>query len=209
MGINFKTENINEIFKKKADYFEEVIKAFTIYRSGAYGSKIKSLKWLGDFSLFTIFGLYDIWILQCDYEKSIKVYQQNYYARQTALLCFELLSDIPQNINENYQKLLIEKIINARINEDAKLIRKRLNQIRSDRESDFKDIRDRVTAHREHDISNHIDIINKMDNFEIMKFALEYMKVIEELNELLNEVIAYLNKELRDLGNEHFIRKYT
>lgn len=202
-------KEINNVFKKKADYYEDAIKAFHIYRSGAYGSNIESLKWLGDFCLFTTFGLYDLWILQCDYEKSMKVYQQNYYARQTALLCFELLSDIPQNINEKYQNLLIEKITSAQINEKAKLIRKRFNQIRNERESELKDIRDYVTAHREHDVSKHIEVINKMNNKEIMDFALEYMKVIEELDVLLNDVILYLSKEQIDLGKAKFINKYA
>lgn len=202
-------EKVNEMFKQKADYYEEIIKAFQSYRSGAYGSEIKLLKWLGDFCLFTIFGSYDLWVLQCDYQKAINLYQQNLYARQTALICFELLSDIPQKINENYQQLLVEKISDIKINERAVHIRKKLNKIRNEKEHDLKDIRDIVAAHREQDVSKHIQIINKMDNKDIIHFAFDYLKLIEELNTLFNDAIIYLSKDQENLGNDKFIHKYA
>jgi hypothetical protein len=202
-------EEINKIFKKKADYYEEVIEAFQVFRSGAYGTNLELLKWLDDFCLFTIFSLYDLWILQCDYEKSTKKYQQNYYARQTALLCFELLSDVPQILNENFQKLLLEKISNKDINERAKLIRKKLNQMRNEKESELKNIRDLVAAHRDHDISRQIETINSMDNKKIIQFAFDYMKLIEELGSLFNDVIKYIRIDQENLGIDKFKEKYA
>jgi hypothetical protein len=92
--------------------------------------------------MFTIIVSYDLWILQLDYQKAITKYQQNFYARQSALLCFELLSDMPQKINGKYRKLLIELIDNEEINVRAKNIRKKLNAIRNENEKKYKEIRD-------------------------------------------------------------------
>lgn len=202
-------KNINDLFKQKADYYERAIEAFNYYRNTAYNSKIDLFIWLGDFSMFTILVSYDLWILQIDYQKSIKKYQQNFYARQSALLCFELFSDIPQNINDKYQKLLIDKIKDSEINEKAITIRNKFNKIRNDNESRFKEIRDLTAAHREHNISKLLDVKNAMNNQEIMDFTLEYMKLIEELDYLLNDVILYLKEEQLAMGNDKFKTKYT
>ena len=201
--------NINNVFVQKAEYYESAIEAFSIYRNGALSSGIELFIWLSNLSTFTLLVLYDLWILQIDYEKSQRKYQQNYYARQSALLCFELFSDIPQNINDKYQKLLIDEIEDLEINSKATEIRKKFNKIRNDNESKFKEIRDLTAAHRDHDVSKLISIQGEMNNQEIIDFAFDYMKLIEELDFLLSDVIKYLNKEQTEIGNEKFYKKYT
>ena len=119
------------------------------------------------------------------------------------------MSDIPQNINENYQKLLIEIIPDKKINEKAVQIRKELNKIKNEKESELKDIRNIVAAHREHNVSKQIEIINKMDNKDIFKFALDYLRLIEKLNTLFDDVITCLRLEQEKLGNDNFIKKYS
>ncbi len=206
---NMDEKNINNIFKQKADYYEKAIEAFNFYRNATYNTKIDLFIWLGDFSMFTILVSYDLWILQIDYQKSFKKYQQNFYARQSALLCFELFSDIPQNINDKYQRLLIDKIENPELNEKATTIRKKFSKIRNDNESRFKEIRDLTAAHREHNVSKLLAVKNAMNNQEIMDFTLKYMKLIEELDYLLNDVILYLKEEQLTIGNDKFTEKYT
>jgi len=199
---------IEEIFKQKADYFDDVLRFLSTYRVAAYQTDIDVLKWFSDYAIFTVLALYDLWILQCDYEKATKVYQQNYYARQTALLCFEILSDISEHNGEKYSKLFIEIIDNDSINARAKSIRKNLNKIRNDNEKRLKDIRDFTAAHREHDMTKQIDIINEMNNDEIMKFAFHYMKEIEILNKLMNDVVKYIQEDCSLLKKDDFHKKY-
>ena len=79
---------MEEIFKKKADYYDDALTQFTEYRRAAYGTGLELLKWIADLAIFSLMGSYDLWITICDYMKATKRYQQNYYTRQAALTCF-------------------------------------------------------------------------------------------------------------------------
>ncbi len=201
--------DIDDLFKKKADYYDEALKVFNNYRVAVYSTNLELLRWFCDFAIFTLMCSYELWILQYDYQKAIKKFQQNYYVRQTVLICFELLSDIPQHCNEHYNQLLINKIDNTGINEKANELRKIFNKIRNENEAKFKPIRDMTIAHREHDISILVETINNMDNGWIMEFALNYMNHIESLNELMNKVVNLLIKDSEKLSRNTFIEKYS
>lgn len=108
--------DIETIFKQKADYYDDILKGFNEYRVAAYSTGLDLLKWLSDFAVFTLIGSYDLWIILCDYHRATKKYQQNYYTRQASLVCFELLSDISQHLNNNFTELMINKIDNGDIN---------------------------------------------------------------------------------------------
>ena len=202
-------KNVDEIFKQKADYYDEALRLFGEFRKRAYGTKLELLEWFSDFSIFTLLGAYDLWIILIDYQKAIKVYQRTYYARQAALICFELLSDNSQQIGNEYIKLLIEKVDEENISKKAIQIRKDFNKLRSDNESKFKDIRDYTIAHRDHNISNQLKIINSLDMDWIMEFSMDYLNKIEELHSLFNQFINKINIDGKDLGKDEFLKKYT
>lgn len=202
-------DEIEKLFKQKADYYDNVLKAFNEYRSAAYGTKANLIQWLADYSVFTLLGSYDLWIIHCDYHKSVKVFQQNYYARQASLICFELLQDVSQLCNEKYSELLIKRISDKEIVTEAIDVRKILHKFRNENEKKFKDIRDITIAHRDHNISTQIEIINNMDNNWILGFTLEFLQLIERLHLLLGKAINYIQKDSPNLNNDTFFKKYN
>lgn len=195
--------NIDIMFKKKADYYDETLRIFDKYREAIYWTESELLKWFSDFAIFTLLGSYDLFIIICDYHKSIKKFQQTYYARQASLVCFELLDDISQHFNKNFNELMLNKIKDSSINEEYKRLSKAFNKMRNDDGAKFKTIRDYTIAHRDHNISKQIEIMNDMDNEWIIKFSLEYLKVIEEL-----VVIMYIWSDTQKLNKDMFLEKY-
>ncbi len=199
---------VNEAFKKKADYYDTILKAFDDYRSAVYSSELNLLKWFCDFSIFTLLTSYDLWIVACDYNKAIKKYQQNYYSRQAALLCFELLSDIPGHFNENFNDL-VSKINDDSITNNIVKLRKVFNKYKNDYEQKFKDIRDLTAAHRVHDISLLIKLMNEINNDWVISFSMEYLNVVNDLQVESNKIINYLTSDLKIIGDESFKTKYS
>jgi hypothetical protein len=80
--------------------------------------------------------------------------------------------------------------------------------MRNENESKFKSIRDCTIAHRDHNISAQIEILNSIDNDWVMGFSLEYMKLIEELHVLMNKTIKFISADGEKLGKENFLKKY-
>lgn len=70
--------NIDSLFKQKADYYDQILEGFNLYRTGAYSTGLVLLMWLSDFAIFSILGCYDLWIVLCDYQKAVKKFQQVY-----------------------------------------------------------------------------------------------------------------------------------
>lgn len=202
-------EEIEKIFKIKSDYYDDTLKIINDYRIMSYNTNLELLNDLSDFAIFTLMGAYDLFILWCDYARAIKQYQQNYYVRQASLVCFELLSDISQHFNKNYINLFVNKITDQTINHRALDIQKIFNKMRNDNESKLKSIRDLTIAHRDHNISSQINIMNNMDNGAIMGFAIKYLHQIESLHYLMSDAISYISNDLDVLGKEEFVKKYS
>lgn len=199
---------IEKIFKQKADYYDSTLMKFNDFRLISYGTDSHLLKWFCDYCIFTVMVLFDLWIILCDYQRATKKYQQNYYARQTSLLCFELLSDIPNQMGSEYNHLFQKLIINDEINNKSHEIRKTFNILKNKYETHFKDIRDITAAHREHNITKQLLIINEMDNEWIMSFSLEFMKEIESLNRLMNDVITIIYNDINTMDKKELLKKY-
>ncbi len=53
------------------------------------------------------------------------------------------------------------------------------------------------------------DIINTIDNDWVMEFSLDYLKMIEKLHELLNEVIKHIGKDKKSMKVQLFEDKYS
>jgi len=200
---------INKIFLQKANYYDEAIIAFDIYREFAYKTKLKLIIWICDFSYFTLLSSYDLFIIYIDYQKSQKVYQQCFYARQASLLCFELLSDISQHFNRMFNELFLDKITDEELSNISKELRSVFHKLKNENESKFKVIRDITSAHRDHDISKQIEIMNNMDVEMIMEFSFQYLKQIEVLQVLLNNTIKYIREDSERLNHDDFIVKYS
>ncbi len=198
--------NIENIFQEKADYYDNILGIFNDYRIAVYHTNLTTLRYFCDFAIFTLLGSYDLWISLCDYQKSIKKYQQKYYARQISLLVFELLSDIPQRFSKFI--ILFDKIDNDSLQKSALEVRKKFNKIRNDNEKEFKDIRNLTIAHREHNITEQINIINKIDSEVIIEFGLSYLKEIEILHDLMNNILQYLQHDINSLNADEFFKKY-
>jgi hypothetical protein len=197
-----------EVFKQKADYYDSVLEGLGKFRQITYGSKLGLLIWYSDFCFFITLSCYDLWIVISDYIKSIKVYQQNYYARQLSLIIFELLSDISQHFDEKYKQLFEIKIDDEILKKRAYAVRKIFNKYRNDNESNYKNIRDTTIAHRSHDIDLQINVINGMANDEIFQFSFDYLKSLEDLLSLLSDTVKYINKDWERMSKEEYFLKY-
>jgi hypothetical protein len=195
-------------FKLKADYYDDMLKGFNEYRTAAYSTGLDLLMWLSDFSIFSIMGSYDLWIVLNDYYGAQKKYQQYFYLRQASLICFELLTDISQHCNNNFNDLLINLIVDRSINNESRRIRKSLNKVRNDNVSKFKHIRNLTIAHRDHNISQQVEIMNNIDADWIIEFSLNYLKLIEELHILLNRAMNFISSDITKLGKAKFRKKY-
>jgi hypothetical protein len=205
-GVSY--EEKMKVFKQKADYYDSLLEGLGGFRQLSYGSKLGLLIWYSDFCFFITLSCYDLWIVINDYTRSIKVYQQNYYARQLSLIVFELFSDISQHFNDKFKQLYENRISDIELRERAIELRKVFNKYKSDNESKYKDIRDKTIAHRSHDINVQINLINGMTNDQVFEFAFEYIKRLEELLGLLNDTIRYINKDGEILSKEEYFTKY-
>lgn len=203
------TKEEKNIFKMKADFYEDVIEEFKFFSSSNFGSNIKLLKWLDDFYLFNVYSLYDFWIIHNGYKMSVTKYQRTYYAKQAALLCYELLSDEPSILAENFNELFLNLISEKQITERAKSIRKKLNRFRNEVQPKLKQIREIIAAHRDHNVSKQVRIIEGMNNEEIIQTTSKYTSLLKELTNLFTDVIKYIRKDQETLGINRFIQKYT
>jgi hypothetical protein len=206
VGLNL--EEIHNVFNKKADYYDKTLEVLSYYKESANNSGLNLLIWLSDFAIFTLMSSYDLWIILCDYQSAIKKYQQNYYARQASLICFELLSDIPGFFGKEYSELMINKIGDTNINQQAQELRKIFNKLRNDYEPKFKLIRDSTIAHREHNVSKLIDTMCGIDCDWVMEFSLKLLESIERFHILMNNIIKFLDKDASRLGKNDFLEKY-
>ena len=205
--------DIDEIFNSKAEYYDTILTNFNEYRAGAYSTNLTLLKWVADFSIFTLMGAFDLWIAHCDFYKSVKSFQRNYYSRQSALIIFELFNGIPKYFsmgeNEYFTELFEKRIQDKSISEDFKVIRKEIGRLKNKEQRGLKEVRNLVAAHRERDLSKAISVLNKMNEDSIQQLSLSLLKKIDTLHSVLNRCISHIYHDGELLGKEKFLSFYA
>lgn len=204
---------IEQIFRKKADYYDNCLIAFNGFRAGAYSTELPLLEWVADFSIFTLMGAFDLWIVHCDYLRSVKAFQRNYYTRQSALLLFELLNGIPEYFSKEktlyFTVLFEEKLLDKSIFNNMKSIRKDIGWMKQKEQQSLKEIRNLVAAHREKDLNKSFKVLNQINEDKIQVLSLSLLKKIDLLHTEMNKCISYIHQDGESKGKELFLSYYS
>jgi hypothetical protein len=112
-----------------------------------------------------------------------KPWQKVYYARQVSLIIYEAFIDIPQVLGKNY-KQIFKGFDNAQPYIDVlNGYKKELEALNKQNIKYLKDIRMNVSAHRDQDIDNQLEVIGAIDPYKIIKIMYEFEKVLRRITD--------------------------
>jgi hypothetical protein len=141
----------------------------------------------------TLFN-YDLSMLMHDFYLCESEWKRRYYARIFAMLVVEFFEDTNQLFGKKLRSIIM-KLDNPKVNiEKFNSIGKEINLLRSNHEKSYRQVRNAVIAHREHDTKRQIEIIDTLDLKAINSLAIDIMRWLTSFKHFSSAMIT----ELRD-----------
>ncbi len=120
--------------------------------------------------------------------RSVDEQERNFVARHYAVLLYEASEDLPQMFGGEYRKALSTLQLGEQILAELDGVMKRINEFKRLRAAKLKSVRIHAGAHREHDTTLQLEMIESIQPISMMELAAEIYAPIRALLDLLTKV---------------------
>jgi hypothetical protein len=150
-------------------------------------------------SLFILIMEYDISVLSQYYVRAYtRDWERKFIARQMAVLLYEMSEDIPQILGKEFRVSLKTFPLWDKADKEINQISKNLNQFKVSHGKMLGELRNYVTAHRDHDAAKQMEIIDNLNSDSIYKLVGDFYDIVKPL-------VPFMTRIIRILGNPFVI----
>ena len=149
--------------------------------------------------LFILVLDYDVSVLSQHYVNAYTRYwEKKFVARQMAVLMYEASEDIPQLLGGDFRANLKTIPLWNEAEKELYKISKELNQVKSSHSEMLKELRNFVTAHRDHTTVKQMDIIDNLNPGKI--YAL-----LGDFYDIMKPLASFMIRTVHVMGNKSVI----
>lgn len=149
-------------------------------------------------------GIYNAGIFVALLEQDISAYSENiffaksewnrqFFARGLAVLLHEGAEDLPQLLGKQYREWLDVLELDERWIKVLNEIGSKLSRFRKSHTPFLKEIRNYVSAHRDHDASAQLDILSDLKAIEVYRLGAEFSEPLRDLVAFYIQLLTYMN----------------
>lgn len=195
--IDKKKLDLNKTFKKSFNEQEEIINVFvkSINHCNFNGYSNDKVIWnaAGYVNLISL----DLKHFSRDLAFADDEWGKRIYGRMISMLIYESMNDLLELLGKDFRVIIKKLSKSEELNLELKAISKKLNEYKLKNFERLRDIRNVVTAHRDKDILEQINMIKSIGWIEIVELCATYDKILYELGRFLQKVINISVIELK------------
>ncbi|MCE5328760.1 hypothetical protein LLG07_00240 [bacterium] len=207
--FNFIEYKIDEDYEKdlrenREDYDRKFIERYNVLESNIWtvkhikkaainkGSKENTILW----NVFGFLNIIAFDLVSVGYNLIFeeKRWQKIYYARQVALIISEALKDIPEVLGKNYKELFIGIDLAEDYLSELNKYKKELEVYKKTHLQKLYEIRINVSAHRDQDIDNQLNIICKIDPYKIIEAMNDFEVILRKISDHFQKLLVHTVK---------------
>ncbi len=146
--------------------------------------------------LFILVMEYDMSVLSQYYVKAYTRYwEKKFIARQMAIILYEASEDIPQLLGRNFRASLKTVPLWNEAEKELTEISKELNRFKGSHSEMLKELRNFVTAHRDHNAVRQMDIIDNLNPDKIYTLLGDFYDIIKPLLPFMTRIVLVMGNK--------------
>lgn len=160
-----------------------------MYRQRCQDAHCDELEKLANLAQFVLILHYDLRIHGSDCEASQNEWRRKLYGRQIATTIFESIEDLT-SLCGRILKDSLKLVAPSETLESLRITLRDLKKFRTTYSTQLKEIRNNISAHRDHDALIQISTMNTMDISMILDLNENYILWLNELMSILDQTIV-------------------
>lgn len=162
-------------------------------------------------NLPTYVGIYNVGLFIAVAEQDVSTYSEaivfarsewhrKFHARGLAVLLLELSEDLPELLGKKYRNWLSELELGSEWTERLNNIGRQLSSFRKEHTPFLRRVRNYIGAHRDHDASTQLELIDSLDVLEVFRLGALLSVPLRGLMDFYTDLLAHMGRPSVILG---------
>lgn len=194
------SSELQSAFDQHAEHLERCFRALVEYRRRCQEAQFAELENLANLAQFVLILQYDLRIHGSDFEATNRRWRRNLYARQIATTLFESIEDLTKLCG----RALTGELVDFAPQDTLEKLQSTLRGLRSFRRSHsttLKEIREVISAHRDHNAQTQITTMKNIDIDRILDLNADYILWLNDLLSIIDDTIVHSFADLEARSN--------
>lgn len=186
-------------FSQNLKSVEALLNSSIEWRKNCERFEVDSLIQLANIIQFIILVNYDMSCLLDDMCRKHSRLKRKIYTKHLILVMFEGTEDLKELLGKKVQDILKELNCSESMINQIRQLHKELHEFINKNYSFFRQVRNTVIAHREHNAQEQIELLNALNDFETIIVGGEFIELITKLNRFFQMVVDSINNDMINL----------